>query len=239
MLYLNTLTALTGFAASAAAGVVPRQFAQTDANGFPKPNEQQTLAIAEEAGGKLPGGSLPSGLSATSITTLQLIAFNELFEVAYFSNLLYNLTSSQTGYDPPSKDAIIQVIKAIRAVSYSHKACIRFVPRRYYGYETDNIYSKNKTTLLVPSQSSRPTTPSPLLAANTPSPLPTSPTPSISLRPSLPSFSAPFKEPNSTSQRTRQPSPLYPSSVPSSDRKESRTARTANIFSAFHLSRLS
>lgn len=116
MLYLNTLTAISGLVASATAASVPRSFGQTTDNGFPKPNEQQTLAIAKEAGGKLPGGALPSGLGATSITTLQLIAFNEIFEVAYFSSLLNNLTSGVSGYDPPNKNAVIEVVKAIRAV---------------------------------------------------------------------------------------------------------------------------
>lgn len=120
MLYLKTLTAVTGLVASAAAASIPRSFSQTNENGFPKPNEQQTLAIANEAGGKLPGGSLPSGLGPTSITTLQLIAFNELFEVAYFSSLLNNLTSGACGYDPPRKDAVIEVIKAVRAQEQLH-----------------------------------------------------------------------------------------------------------------------
>src|SRR5687767_13823553 len=120
MLYLKTLTAVASLVASATASTLPRSFSQTSDNGFPKPNDQQVLAISQEAGGKLPGGSLPSGLAATSITTLQLIAFNELFEVAYFSSLLTNLTSGTSGYDVPNKDAVVEVIKAIRAVSLNY-----------------------------------------------------------------------------------------------------------------------
>lgn len=120
MLYLRTLAAVTGLVASAAAATLPRSFSQSNANGFPKPNDQQIMAIAEQAGGKLPPGSLPSGLDPLSITTLQLVAFNELFEVAYFSSLLNNLTSNASGYDIPDRDAAIKVITAVRAQEQLH-----------------------------------------------------------------------------------------------------------------------
>lgn len=117
MLYLKALTAVTGLVASATAATLPRSFSQTKDNGFPKPSAQEILDISKAAGGKLPPGSLPTGLSPTSITTLQLIAFNELFEVAYFSSLLSNLTLNLDGYQIPSQAQSIEVVKAIRAVS--------------------------------------------------------------------------------------------------------------------------
>ncbi|KAH8178030.1 ferritin-like domain-containing protein [Sarocladium implicatum] len=120
MFYLKPLVVLATLTASVAPAILPRDFNQTSEDGFPKPNTKQTLLIAEQAGGKLPAASLPSGLSKTSITTLQLIAFNELFEVAYFSSLLNNLTMNATGYNPPEKKAIVEILETVRAQEQFH-----------------------------------------------------------------------------------------------------------------------
>jgi hypothetical protein len=68
-------------------------------NGFPNPSQDQTLQIQIEAHGTLPNGPPPPKLSPEGITNLQLIALNELFEVAYFTELVYNLTNKVPGYD--------------------------------------------------------------------------------------------------------------------------------------------
>jgi hypothetical protein len=54
------------------------------------------------------------------ITNLKLIAFNELFEVAYFNELLLNITTNVTGYtfsDEKDHDFVIEAFTAILAVS--------------------------------------------------------------------------------------------------------------------------
>ncbi|KAH6722774.1 late sexual development protein [Leptodontidium sp. MPI-SDFR-AT-0119] len=50
------------------------------------------------AGGTLTNGALPSSLKAGGIHALQLIAVNELFEVAYFTELVKNITTGVSGY---------------------------------------------------------------------------------------------------------------------------------------------
>jgi hypothetical protein len=68
-------------------------------NGFPNPSQDQTLQIQIQAHGTLPNGPPPPKLSPEGITNLQLIALNELFEVAYFTELVYNVTNKVSGYD--------------------------------------------------------------------------------------------------------------------------------------------
>jgi hypothetical protein len=69
------------------------------ANGFPNPSNDQVMKIQNDAFGTLPNGAPPKNISAEGITNLKLIAFNELMEVAFFTELLYNLTNKAPGYD--------------------------------------------------------------------------------------------------------------------------------------------
>ncbi|KAF4630723.1 hypothetical protein G7Y89_g7417 [Cudoniella acicularis] len=50
-------------------------------------------------GGTLPNGPLPTKLTPAAVQTLQLIAANELFEVAYFTELISNITTKVPGYE--------------------------------------------------------------------------------------------------------------------------------------------
>ena len=59
---------------------------------------------------------------ATGVTTLQLLALNELFEVAYFTELLTNVTTNVAGYDtasfaPLDRKYVIDATTAIVNVS--------------------------------------------------------------------------------------------------------------------------
>ncbi|KAG8526641.1 uncharacterized protein KY384_008070 [Bacidia gigantensis] len=76
----------------------PVQFPLPD--GFPNPSADQVVAIQQKAGGSLPGGPLPASLQPNGVTALKLIALNEIFEVAYFTSLLYNITHEVAGYGP-------------------------------------------------------------------------------------------------------------------------------------------
>jgi hypothetical protein len=68
-------------------------------NGFPNPSQDKLLQIQIDAHGTIPNGPPPPKLSEEGITNLQLIGFNEIFEVAYFTELVYNLTQKVPGYD--------------------------------------------------------------------------------------------------------------------------------------------
>jgi hypothetical protein len=91
-------------------------------NGFPSPSAAQLLAIEELAHGTLPNGPPPppGAISAEGITNLQLINFNENFEVAFFASLLNNVTTNVAGFqisDATEKNFVIEVLTAVLAVS--------------------------------------------------------------------------------------------------------------------------
>lgn len=92
-------------------------------NGFPSPNASSLMEIQKEAGGTLPNTPLPTSLPDDATLTLQVIAANELFEVAYFSNLLDNVTSNADGYTDfggMTKDYVVESLQAIRAQEELH-----------------------------------------------------------------------------------------------------------------------
>ncbi|KAF5001981.1 hypothetical protein FDECE_10783 [Fusarium decemcellulare] len=111
----SALFASAGLLGSVAAGAVPRGFSVPKENGFPNPSPQQEAQIAIQANGKLPGGALPTSLGPGSTTAFQLIAFNELFETAYFSSLLYNITNGVKGYEV-EKSKLAEAQKIIKTV---------------------------------------------------------------------------------------------------------------------------
>lgn len=115
----STLFASVGLAGSALAGIVPRSYRVPAANGFPNPDASQEKQIAIQAGGKLPGAPLPTTLGVGSTTAFQLIAFNELFETAYFCSLLYNVTNGIEGYkvEGDKLHEAKHVLKTVLAVS--------------------------------------------------------------------------------------------------------------------------
>ena len=79
-MYLASILAVSAAIISVAAS--PYKIPTSD--GFPNPNLTQLAVIEDLAAGTIPNGPLPTSLNDASITTLQLIALNELFEVAYF-----------------------------------------------------------------------------------------------------------------------------------------------------------
>ena len=94
-------------------------------DGFPNPSPTQLAEIETLAQGTLPNGALPSSLTKTGVATLQLIALNEIFEVAFFTSLLSNVTNNVTGYDaaaiaPLDYTYTIDTLTAVVNVSPSH-----------------------------------------------------------------------------------------------------------------------
>jgi hypothetical protein len=87
-------------------------------NGFPKitnPSSQLT-AIEDQAHGTLPNGPPPPSITADTETSLELIAFNELFEVAFFTELLSNVTNNVPGFQIIDSNECKTVIAALTAV---------------------------------------------------------------------------------------------------------------------------
>ena len=90
-------------------------------NGFPNPSADQTRQIETEAEGILPNGPPPPTLSPDGVTNLKLIALNELFEVAYFSELVSNVSSKLPGYDlGRGHDYVLDALNAIVAQEQLH-----------------------------------------------------------------------------------------------------------------------
>ena len=88
-------------------------------DGFPDPGENQLNLIEWKAFETLSNASLPANVSKNSLISLQLIAFNKLFEVVYFIKFLFNLRNSVEGYeiaDSGRQEFIINTIIAVKNV---------------------------------------------------------------------------------------------------------------------------
>jgi hypothetical protein len=112
------LLGMTSFVCAAPTGTTEVQNQLPD--GLPNPSQEQLAEIEQNARGTLPNTPLPPFISQEGITNLKLIAFNELFEVAYFNELLLNITTNVTGYtfsDEKDRDFVIEAFTPILAVS--------------------------------------------------------------------------------------------------------------------------
>lgn len=88
-------------------------------DGMPNPSPSELETIELNAHGTLPNGPPPVGISEGGITNLKLIAFNELFEVAFFDQLITNITNKAMGYrftDDEDYDFVLNGLKVILAV---------------------------------------------------------------------------------------------------------------------------
>ena len=96
-------------------------------DGMPYPSPSELDLIERNAHGTLPNTPPPPVISDQGILNLQLIAFNELFEVAFFHELLTNITESVDGYrfqDSGDRDFVIRAFRAILAVRFSFSCCL-------------------------------------------------------------------------------------------------------------------
>jgi len=84
-------------------------------------NPQEQLAIEQQAGGRLSNLPPPPSLSEAGITNFQLIAFNENLEVAFFDEIIKNITSHVPGYPYKSivgsELEVLEVLQTVKAVS--------------------------------------------------------------------------------------------------------------------------
>jgi len=85
-------------------------------NGFPNLSPNALRAVEVQAQGTEPNGAAPTGLSDDDLTSFRLIAFNELFEVAFFTDLLYNVTNEVPGFEVQDHRKRQEVIRAITAI---------------------------------------------------------------------------------------------------------------------------
>ena len=95
-------------------------------NNFPTPASGQLLAIETQAHGSIPSAN-PSAAAgappkADTLTSLRLIAFNELFEVSFFFQLLQKIKNGESGFVDHSfnMDAITNAITAVLAQEELH-----------------------------------------------------------------------------------------------------------------------
>ncbi|KAJ5177612.1 uncharacterized protein N7500_000311 [Penicillium coprophilum] len=92
------ITALLGMAHLTFAAPFLNVSARPLPDGMPNPDPREVETIEQNAHGTLPNGPPPTGISEGGIANLKLIAFNELFEVAFFDQLIANITDKAPGY---------------------------------------------------------------------------------------------------------------------------------------------
>lgn len=145
-MHFTSLLALT-----AAANVAATPFKFPTSDGFPNPSPKQLAHIEQDAQGSLPNGPLPTAVKADGVTTLQLLATNELFEVAYFTELLNNVTHEIAGYGPSvyapiSKQYVVDTFTAIVNVCCSfEKLLIAFL----IGFQQEKIHAAGVNGILA------------------------------------------------------------------------------------------
>lgn len=92
-------------------------------NNFPTPAASQLAAIQTQAHGSIPAGNAPPPKpQPDTLTSLRLIAFNELFEVSYFAQLLDLVKSKAHGFWDDSRDMafIVDTLTVILAQEELH-----------------------------------------------------------------------------------------------------------------------
>lgn len=87
-------------------------------NGFPFPDNDALEQLYTTAGGNFTNAPLAPKFDDDSLTSWKLQAFNEFMEVAFFTQLISNITEGVPGYelDQTSKCNILKTLKTIQAV---------------------------------------------------------------------------------------------------------------------------
>ena len=88
-------------------------------NGFPFPHDAALEELFTKAGGNFTNMPLAPKFDDDSLTSWKLQAFNEFMEVAFFTQLIANITERVPGYelDPDYESYIMASLEAIQAVS--------------------------------------------------------------------------------------------------------------------------
>lgn len=143
-------------------------------DGFPTPNNQQVLDIEQRAHGTLSNSTPPASVDPDTIISLQVIAAQEQFEVAFFQQLLTNITNNEPGFVIQNANARTLGLSALTAI-VAVSATSSYIRKAPY---TNLLYSKRNYTPSTPSPPSNTSTKPPLNHASTTSPSPHSTKPS-------------------------------------------------------------
>jgi hypothetical protein len=129
MLSLATAS-IIGFSCLTAVTAAPFTYVNNPlGNSFPNPSPAQITDIEKAAHGSIPiafpaAPAAAHAPAADTITSLELIAFNELFEVAFFTELIANITNNVPGYkfdtDIDTKTFVLTALTAIQAQEELH-----------------------------------------------------------------------------------------------------------------------
>lgn len=104
-------------------GAAQTPFSFPLANGFPMLSNDSLKQVQIAAQGTLPTGPLPSNVTANSLTALGAAAFGEIFEVAYFTSLIQNITNGVPGYqtgDAGFQKFVLRTLNAVQAQEELH-----------------------------------------------------------------------------------------------------------------------
>ncbi|KAK4213773.1 hypothetical protein QBC37DRAFT_315755 [Rhypophila decipiens] len=118
---ISALTALGGLAT--AIPVVSSRDSHIDASDFPNPSADQLQTIFKVADGKLGNAPPPPKLDKGTLTALQFVAFNEQFEVAFFSSLVNNITHEVAGFEfenAKKKEELLDILETVLAQEKLH-----------------------------------------------------------------------------------------------------------------------
>ncbi|CAH0753163.1 unnamed protein product [Bemisia tabaci] len=102
-------------------------------DGFPSnapPGSDNETEIYQRAFGTRPNGAPAKNLTEDDFTSLQIIVFTGIFEVAYFVQLIYNITNNVTGYeidDPDERSKTIAELTAIQSQEEVHVLQARYL----------------------------------------------------------------------------------------------------------------
>lgn len=90
-------------------------------NGFPFPNETALEELFTRAGGNFTNAPLAPRFDDDSLTSWKLQAFNEFMEVAFFTQLIQNISTNVSGYDldPAMRDYVLFSLETIQAVRHA------------------------------------------------------------------------------------------------------------------------
>lgn len=124
----STMTSSSGYSASSSYQSFPTQVASSKnlllSNGFPNLSPSALADVNNAAHGTLSNASAGNiSFPADSLTNFQLIAFNEFFEVAFFTSLLTNITTGVPGFEIPAhlnSTYIIDTLIAVQAQEELH-----------------------------------------------------------------------------------------------------------------------
>jgi hypothetical protein len=99
-------------------------------NGFPFPSDAALEELFTRAGGNFTNAPHAPRFDDDSLTSWKLQAFNEFMEVAFFTQLIANITDRVPGYEleSGSEDYILNSLKTIQAVSITFLSSHRGTP---------------------------------------------------------------------------------------------------------------